>query len=41
MGNVGTQRDHGQGFALNFGAGQARGDDQWTDPDHLGPGRPA
>jgi glycosyltransferase involved in cell wall biosynthesis len=44
MGNVGTQRGHGQGFALNFGAGQARGDylcfldddDQWTDPDHLG-----
>ena len=44
MGNVGTQRGHGQGFALNFGAGQARGDylcfldhdDQWTAPDHLG-----
>ena len=42
MGNVGTQRRHRQGFALNFGAGQARGDylcflddDQWTDPDHL------
>jgi glycosyltransferase involved in cell wall biosynthesis len=40
MGNVRTQRGHGQGFALNFGAGQARGDylcflddDQWTDPD--------
>ena len=43
MGNVGTQRGHWQGFALNFAAGHARGDylcflddDQWTDPDHLG-----
>jgi glycosyltransferase involved in cell wall biosynthesis len=43
MENVGTQRGHGPGFALNFGAGLARGDylcflddDQWTDPDHLG-----
>jgi glycosyltransferase involved in cell wall biosynthesis len=42
MENVGTQRGHGPGFALNFGAGLARGDylcflddDQWTDPDHL------
>jgi glycosyltransferase involved in cell wall biosynthesis len=41
---VRTERGHGQGFALNFGAARARGDylcfldddDQWTDPQHLG-----
>ena len=41
---VRTERGHGQSYALNFGAAQARGDylcfldddDQWTDPDHLG-----
>jgi glycosyltransferase involved in cell wall biosynthesis len=41
---VRTERGHGQSYALNFGAAQARGDylcfldddDQWADPDHLG-----
>jgi glycosyltransferase involved in cell wall biosynthesis len=41
---VSTVRGHGQSYALNFGAAEARGeylcflddDDQWTDPDHLG-----
>jgi glycosyltransferase involved in cell wall biosynthesis len=38
-----TERGHGQGYALNFGASRARGDylcfldddDQWIDPEHL------
>lgn len=41
---VHTERGHGQSYALNYGAAQARGDylcfldddDQWTDPEHLG-----
>jgi glycosyltransferase involved in cell wall biosynthesis len=41
---VRTERGHGQSYALNFGAAQARGDylcfldddDEWADPDHLG-----
>ena len=40
---VRTERGHGQAYALNFGASQARGDylcfldddDQWLDPEHL------